>query len=216
MVAAPLTMPDGSRFAEWTMMLVHSRDVSILEGRRMESADFGTPYWKLTARTAAMTIAKADAFENFLFRASRGGATFVCPDFYRKRPRAYGETPLSGTKAIGGAFNGDATVQAITNSRQVTVAGLPAGFILKAGDLIEFNKTALVRSLHRIIADVTSGGGGTAAVQFEPPLNTAIFTTAATVRFEMPSCVAMLTDYELPKGAGAKQASFTATEAFFS
>lgn len=216
MVATPLALPPGYRFGEWTLKMVHSRDVSMLEGRRLESADFGTPYWTLTARTASMTIAKADAFESFLFQASRGGATFVCPDLYRKRPRAYGETPLSGTKAIGGAFNGSATIQTITNSRQVTVAGLPAGFVLKAGDLIEFNASALVRSLHMITANVTSGGGGQAVVKFEPPLNTTVFTTSATAQFEMPSCVMMLTEYDMPKGAGAKVATFTATEAFFS
>lgn len=217
MTSAPLVLPSGIRFAEWTLKMTHVRDAAMLETRRTETADFGTAFWTLTARTGGMTISKTDLMEDFLFRASRGGASFVCPDLFRKRPRAYGETALSGVKAIGGAaFNGSAAVQTITNSRSVTVSGLPNGFILKRGDLIEFANSALVRSLHRITADVTSGAGGTAAVAFEPPLDTGIFTTSSTVQFEMPSCVMRLSDYDLPKSAGAGQASFSATEAFFS
>lgn len=233
MASAPLSVPTGIRFGEWTLAMVHTRDASMLEGRRLETADFGTPYWSLTAKTQGMTISQADEFEDFLFRAMRPGATFVCPDLYRKRPRPYGEVPLTGTKALGGAFNGDADVHSIQNSRQVTIEGLPANFLINRGALIEFRNSALVRSLHRVTTAVQSMGGyvlpgyvepgyvlpfgdGKAVVNFEPPLNTGVFTTSSTAHLEKPSCIMMLTGYDMPKAQGSRVASFTATEAFFS
>lgn len=217
MVADPISLPSGIRFAEWTLKPVVTRDVSMLEGRRMESADFGSNSWQLSAKTAALTFRQSDDIEDFLHRALRGGATFAAPDLFRPRPRAYGTTPLSGVKAVGGgAFNGDGTVQSITNSRQVTVAGLPNGFVINRGCLVEFRKSLLCRSLHRVTTAVTSGAGGTAVLAIEGALDLGVFTTAATVHFEKPSCVMMLEDFDLPKAAGIRQATFSAREAFFS
>ncbi len=218
MVAEPLSIPDGNiRYIEWDMELVRTRDVSMLEGRMMETADFGTPYWKLSVGTDLLRSDAADDLDFFLRQASVGGQTVVAYDRYRQRPRYYGLVPLSGTKAIGGAFDGSATIQTITSGRQITVAGLPVGFVLRSGDLIEIRKSALARSLHYLTNDVTGTAGGTAVVQFNPPLNTNVFTTSSTVHFERPACVMILNQgWSLPKQRQQRRATFAATEAFFS
>ena len=223
MVAAPISIPEtGIRYIDWDMELVRTRDASQFEGRRTETADFGSPFWRLSVGTDLLHSTYADALDLFLNLASAGGQTFIAYDRYRQRPRAYGQNPISTyglVKAVGGAaFNGDATIQTITNSRQATIAGLPNGFVINAASLIEFRKTSLARSLHYVKQSVTSGAGGTAVVQFEPPLNTTVFTTGnSTAHFERPSCVMMLEGgWKLPKQRQQRRATFSATEAFFS
>lgn len=217
MVANPLALPSWLKFEEFKMRPVDTKVVSQLEGRFTETANFGTPYWALTeARTAYLTDAQIDDLEAFFHQAQRGGATFHCPDHFRLRPRAYGDVALSGTKAGGGAFNGDAVISAISNSRQVTISGLPSGFSINRGCLFEVRKTLLARSLHRVTASVVANGSGVAVVAFESPLDTGIFTTAATAHFEKPGCVMMLSEWDMPRAYGGRKATFSATEVFFS
>ena len=136
---------------------------------------------------------------------------------YRPRPRAYGSSPLSGTKAGGGAFDGSAVLQDVTSSTEIVVSGLPAGFAFNRGCLIEVNKSASVRSLHRVTADATANGSGVATVFIDLPLNTSVFTSAnSTIQLEKPSCLMMVDPgWSVPKAWSAREASFTATEVFF-
>jgi hypothetical protein len=94
-------------------------------------------------------------------QAGGDGETFLAYDVSRPRPIAHdtGE-PLFLPRAGGGVFNGEATLQEIVDSRTVVVSGLPANFQLSAGDYLEVRQSILVRSLHRIMADVTANGSG--------------------------------------------------------
>lgn len=213
MVATPLTLPSFIDFTEFKMRIVDPKDTSMLEGRRTESASFSTAYWTVTeVRTNYLEPDQIDELEAFFFQAQRGGATFVCPDFFHLRPRFYGNTPLTFGVPVGSG-----TVFSLPTTRQATITGLLPSFVIKRGDLVEFRKSTLAKSLHKIVADVTAGIGGTAVINFEPPLNTTVFNTANSVAvFERPSCVMMLTDWDIPRAHGQRYATFSAMEAFFS
>jgi hypothetical protein len=152
-------------------------------------------------------------------QASKGDTCFVCHDHFRPRPVAYAGSPLGGIRAAGGAFNGTATLQSVSNSRQIVVSGLPANFALKARDNIEIRKTANInaKSLHVIQSDVTASAGGIATIAIEYPLNSEFTSANSSVNFEKPACVMMLDQgASLRRWHGSRQASFTASERFIS
>ncbi|WP_420406907.1 hypothetical protein [Hoeflea sp.] len=214
---AVLALP-ALRFVEFDMQPVNARVRSAMLGRATESADFGTPYWRLNAaQTNALTDAEIDEADAFFTEASKGGNVFACHDYYRQRPRAYGSDPLSGVKAGGGAFDGSAELTTVTDSRTIVVSGLPDSFEVNRGCLVEVNKSSTVRSLHMVMADATANGSGVVTLTIDFPLNTTVFTAAnSTVQFEKPSCLMMLDEgWSLPKARGSRRASFSAVEVFF-
>lgn len=205
-------------FTEFDMRPVNTRVANTMLDRATETADFGTPYWRLfNAQSNHLEPDQIDEAEAFLTAASKGGNVFVCHDVFRPRPRAYGSTPLSGTKAGGGAFDGSAELTTVTSSTEIVVSGLPAGFALNRGCLVEVNKSSTVRSLHRVMADATANGSGVVTLNIDFPLDTGVFTTAnSTIQFEKPSCLMMVDPgWSVPKAWSARVASFSATEVFF-
>lgn len=204
-------------YEEFDIQPIDTRFTSPMEDRANETARFGTPFWRLfRAMTGKLTYGETDTADAFFQSASKGGTWFLCHDVYRPRPRAYGATPLSGTKAGGGAFDGTAVLAAVTNSQTINVSGLPAGFMINKSALVEIRKSDFVRSLHRVMVAATANGAGTVTLSIEFPLATGVFTTGnSIVNFERPSCLMQLgTDFSLPKSQSNRRASFTAMEGF--
>ncbi|RVJ72237.1 hypothetical protein [Sinorhizobium medicae] len=198
---------------------INPTDVSMMEGRRSEEQAAGTPFWKAHYTTNWMTPAFYGLFDAFVMKSSSRGAPFLGYDLFRPRPIAHNNgKPLSGTKAGGGAFNGDAVLQSITNTRAIVVTGLPAGFKLSPGDYVELRMSALVRSLHRIVESATANASGVVSLSIMFGLDIQHITTAATIHFEKPSCVMTMDpgSVSAPKSWAGREASFSATEMFFS
>lgn len=198
---------------------INPTDVSMMEGRLSEEQAAGTPFWKPQYTTNWMTPAFYGLFDAFVMKSSSRGASFIGYDLFRPRPIAHNNgKPLSGTKAGGGAFNGDAVLQSITSSAAIVVAGLPAGFKLSPGDYVELRMSQLVRSLHRIVENATANASGVVSLSIMFGLDTQHFTTAASVHFEKPSCVMTIDPGSVaaPKSWAGREASFSATEMFFS
>lgn len=198
---------------------INPTDVSMMEGRLSEEQAAGTPFWKAQYTTNWMTPAFYGLFDAFVMKSSSRGASFIGYDLFRPRPIAHNNgKPLSGTKAGGGAFNGDAVLQSITSSAAIVVAGLPAGFKLSPGDYVELRMSQLVRSLRRIVENATANASGVVSLSIMFGLDTQHFTTAASVHFEKPSCVMTIDPGSVaaPKSWAGREASFSATEMFFS
>lgn len=197
---------------------IRTRSTSRMLGRRTETLFRGTPFWVATYAAGKLTTAEVATFDAFNMLASDGGV-FAGYDPQRPRPIAYqGDTPLSGVKAGGGAFVGDALLQSITNSLTIVVNGLPAGFQLSKGDYVEVRKSPLVRSLHRIMAPATASGAGVVSLSIRFALDTQTFAAGNTVHFEKPACIMEMDEgsYSLPKSWPNYNVQFTATELFFS
>lgn len=195
---------------------IRPRDTSMMEGRRSEAQFFGTPYWVASYAAARLTTVEAAQFDALRMELE-DGAYLLAHDAHRPRPIIYqGSAPLSGTKAAGGAFNGDGALQSITNSRQISVSGLPAGFQLSRGDYIEIRKSENVRSLHRIMANAVANSSGIVTLSIRYGLDLGIFTLPCTVHFEKSSCIMELDpgSFSLPKSWPNYSVTFTATEFF--
>ncbi|KRD56476.1 hypothetical protein [Ensifer sp. Root278] len=219
----PVPLPkftDGRKdWAECRFDPIQPRNSDQMEGRRTESQTFGTPYWVASYVTRPLLRPEFGVMDAFMMQLDDNGQTFLAHDVFRPRPLAHDTgLPLSGTKAGGGAFNGDAVLQAITNPTTIVVSGLPAGFRLSAGDYAEIRKSQLVRSLHRIIAPATANGSGVATLTIRYGLDTGVFNTTCTVHFEKPSCTMQIDpgSYDGKKSWANRSPSFTATEVFYS
>lgn len=197
---------------------IRTRKTTRMQGRRTESLFNGTPYWVATYAAAKLTTVETALFDAFNMLASDGGV-FAAYDPHRPRPIAYQvSTPLSGVKAGGGAFNGDAILQAITDPLTVVVSDLPAGFQLSIGDYLEVRKAPLVRSLHQIMAPAVANAGGVVTVKIKFALSTQTFAPGNTVHFEKSSCIMEMDEgsFSLPKSWPINNVQFTATEMFYS
>ncbi len=217
-MADPISLP-AVGWKECTFDPVKPRSINRMEGRRTESQSFGTPYWRANYQATWLDKAKFGLMDAFMMQAGDDGDTFLGYDVFRPRPIAMDTgSPLSGTKAAGGAFNGDAYLQAITGTTQLNVGGLPAGFILSPGDYVELRMTVLKRSLHRVIAPATASSGGFVTLTVRHPVDRDHFTSSATVHFEKPSCTMQIDpdSYSGAKSWDNREPSFSATEVFVS
>ena len=219
----PILLPifgDGRKeWVECRFDPIQPRNSDQMEGRRTESQSFGTPYWVASYVTRPLLRPEFGVMDAFMMQLDDNGQTFLAHDVFRPRPIAHDNGfPLSGSKAGGGAFNGDAVLQSITNPVTIVVSGLPAGFHLSRGDYVEIRKNPLARSLHRIIAPAIANAGGVATLSIRYALDTGNFNTSCTVHFEKPSCTMQIDpgSYDGKKSWANRSPSFTATEVFFS
>lgn len=193
-------------FEEFVLNPVVRSEVSNMEGRLNEVADFGEPYWTLSAKTGFLELKEIGELEVFFMNTSKGNNTFLAHNIHQPRPAVYSE-PL--TDGVGSITN-------ITDKRQITIAGLQADLELNIGDYVEFKMSNTLRSLHRITQSVTLSGAGAGIINFEYPLNTDVFTTASEVIFEKPSCLLKLEgNPSIPKSWSGREASFSAKEYFY-
>ncbi|MDX0622438.1 hypothetical protein [Sinorhizobium medicae] len=217
-MSSPIPLPDLP-WKECSFDPISPSDVSMMEGRRTELAGFGTPYWVASFRTNFLTPTQYGIIDAFTMKVSSRGTQCLAHDVFRPRPIAYDNgRPLSGVKASGGAFNGDADVSSITDSRHIVVSGLPAGFTLIKGDYVEVRQSERVRSLHRIVEDAVASAAGVVTLSILFDLDLQHFTAAATAHFEKPSTLMAIDPGSLsaPKSWGNREAFFSATEVFFS
>lgn len=216
-MASPLVLPQVG-YTSCKFDPLRPRDVERMEGRFTEAQTFGTPFWKATYKTGWLRYDQYGLMDAFMMTAGDDGETFIAYDAFRPRPIKYDQyVPLSGTKASGGAFNGDAVLRSIIDSRNIVVDGLPAAFQLSVGDYVEVRKSPTVRSLHRITAAATSNGSGVVTLSIKYGLDTGIFTLPCTVHFEKPSCLMQIDpgSVSAPKSWEDRGFSFSATEVFF-
>lgn len=214
-MADPIELPAGIMFLTSEMRMFAVEDAARMEGRHLESVQSGFPYWKASFASQRLALSQLGRASTWLENAKRAGGLFLAHEIVRPRP--YMENlgiPLSGFKALGGAFDGTATLSLINNSRQVVVEGLPAGFQLVESDYIEFRMSNSVRSLHTISADATANASGLVVVNLTYGLDVQHFNISAVVEFEKPSCVMRVVGQPyLPKADGERRLAFEAEEA---
>jgi hypothetical protein len=108
------------------------------------------------------------------FNSMRGGTfNFLAHDAARPFPRNYPSGFAGMTRAGGGAFDGTATVTAVT-ATTIALSTLPANFVFKPADYISLVKSGKY-SLHQIMEAVNANGSGVATVTVEPPIVTSVF-----------------------------------------
>jgi len=215
-MATIIDLPDIAGWEKCRFDPIRVRTLDRMEGRRTEGMSLPTGWWTASYTPGYLFPRDMGKLDAFMMQAGDDGEVFRGYDPFRPRPiRMDTGKPLTGTKAGGGAFDGTAVLNAITNSRTVVIYGLPAGFLLSRGDYVEFRQGGL-SSLHRIMADATASGTGQVSLSIKYGLDLQNFTTAAQVRFEKPSCLMQIDpgSYDGSKSKQDRRPSFTATEVF--
>lgn len=188
-MATIIDLPCGVGLTSTRFDPIRSRKTARMEGRRTEEDVSPEFYWVASYSTPTKSLRHFGELDDFAM-AIDSGAFFRAFDTTRPRPVKYINGALSGTKAAGGAFDGTASLQSITDSRTIVVSGLPAAWQLRVGDYIELRQSPEVVSLHRVAEDVASNASGVATIKIRFALPPGIFSAGATVNFEKPSFLA--------------------------
>lgn len=179
----PVSLP-VFRSANADFRPIHPQQVARSEGRETASVEEYARWW--TAQYNITPVSNDEAWRLARFLSSR--APFVATHPLKLRPLAYLDAPLSGTKAIGGAFDGSAVINDLSDRSAPIITGLPADFQFTEGDLVEFRQSVTVRSLHMVKADTPGDQDGIVTLPLDYPVPLEV-TASATVHLEKPGCV---------------------------
>jgi len=141
--------------------------------------------WRVQVQTVALKPHAAPHAAWRAFRAKlRGGLnTFSTWDVNKRTPLAYPTATASAS--ISGGWNGTATVSALGASGALGLTGLPASYVLSAGDYIGLEEGGRY-DLYEVATSVTANGSGVVTVSVLPYLRSTIFTTSAVARLWRP------------------------------
>jgi hypothetical protein len=120
------------------------------------------------------------------YDSMRGGmGSFLAHDTARPLPVDYRVSGLSGlTRAGGGAFDGTATVAALS-AFELQLSTLPDGFSFRAGDMVGLVEGGKY-DVHRIVADAVADGSGNVTLDVYPAVNLFTFSTSAVANLDKP------------------------------
>lgn len=203
----PIPFPDGL-FSSVAFDLARFTSTNRLYGGITQVREMAEPRWTAKMTTTQLTPASLRAWRAW-WDSMRGGLrSFLAYDPAQAYPLAY-PTGFGGMGRAGipagsfrgllallhpgsdsGPFDGTASVSGLSDDDQFsfTVSGLPGGFALATGDLVEIREGD-VHGLYRLTASVTASVYGTATLSVEPRVVPGLFTPAAEANFERPSCV---------------------------
>lgn len=202
---APLTPPSsGASQQQFDILRVDYQSAEA--SGRIGGVQAGFPLWKLVWTLGNMGRDRTDAWRAFIDQVRGATRRFLAWDLGRPYPKAYLTGFAGMIRAGGGSFDGTATSwsESITadGDSQVTLHGLPVGFVMGQGDYIGFRWTAIETSVsgltwHAPVRVVTGGaadGSGNLTVTSEPPIPLAVPNTAVAYLDHPKAVMALVTD----------------------
>jgi hypothetical protein len=138
-------------------------------------AELGARVWTGRYLMAPMTFDEATAASALIDLIRAPGRAFLATDLRQRGPRG---DPLG--VILGAATPTVTATQAA--GREITIAGLPAGYVLAPGDMLSFVYATSKRALHRVVVGGVASGGGTLAwAEVIPAVRTFAGTPAVTL-----------------------------------
>lgn len=158
--------------------------------------DFGSPLWRAVYQSRSLRINELDEWRARLNTMENGLNTFLG----RSTSRCYPIDDPRGEKL------GSPTVtlaSASPNRKDIVITGIPYGYQLRVGDLIQIG----TRNLHRVVMATASEGGTTNALEIRPHIwpETMVGDTVKLVRPEcrmtiIPGSVSTMADFSTGRG----------------
>lgn len=182
----------------WEFLYVGPSKIARMEGRVTETVYDYAGYWIFSGTFKPLLNGDASKLDAFFDRPR----PFAAHHPVNCRPSAYPGDP----------FNGQAAMIDLSVRNTPQISGLPSGFRLTAGDLVEFRQSDTVRSLHRIDADAVADSAGLVSLSLKWPVPEPIVQADAVI-FERPSCVMQVQSSRRPQGSSSTY-SFEAVEVF--
>lgn len=174
--------------ASGTLDLPENVQVSTTRGGEILRAELGTRLWEAEFRLGPMTPDETASVLPMLNLLRSGAGTFMTSDPTRLFPRLDPNGWLLGSA-------GPQLASIAANSRDITISGLPAGYVLSHRDMIAFNyASGPVRyALHEVVSNrVTADAAGlTPLFEVQPPIRPGAAVGAA-ITLKKPTCKAMI------------------------
>ena len=172
---------------------------------RQGGVQAGFPLWAARFEIDRSDPVSADIWRAFLLRLRGRTRSFYGWDPTRRRPINY-RFGFGGLVRAGSAtpFTGSALTwsQAINadGDAEITLTGLPAGFVIGIGDYLGFKWDASGasagsyerRTVARAVLPVVANGAGQAVMIVEPPVDPLVVPPGAIAHFDDPACVMRL------------------------
>lgn len=172
-------------------------EINQTAGGEQLSAQIGPQLFTGTVTLGTMTRAEASTPDVLLDALGRPGASFLAYDTRRPNPLA------DPTGAILGA-----TVPVISaliaGNREISLSGLPPGYVLSRGDYLAWSYDGGRRALHRVLEPVTASAGGVAASFEVSPALRPGSAVGAQVTLRRAACIAKLQTGSVQKGASRR------------
>lgn len=159
-----------------------SRTTSV--GGKIFSTQRGRPKWRATLQTVPLTRSQSQELEAWWTDQLVGMNTTLLSNAEKAYPVRYPNGFAGLTRATGGAFDGTATTSSLTPTT-IGLQGLPANFVLEAGDLVGLEEAGRY-GLFQLKSAATAIASGTLTIDVHPQINTTAFSLAATANFASP------------------------------
>jgi hypothetical protein len=187
------------------------QELSRTAGGSTQAKDFGTPLWRANFATAPIALMDVGPAEAALISLNGSTGSFLAHDIRRPYPQGYADGVFSDTGTIGALDGG--------NLFMMSLADLPVGFQLTAGDYLGFSYGARPsRALHMVMAAPPAADalGDTASFEVFPAIRPGALVGAA-VTLKKPTCEMILEPGQAPpttQGMVASAVSFGGIQIF--
>ena len=175
------------RVEEVTFRLSHPQEHTRLGDGTVISASLGASLWTGTIRLAQANHPRHAQMEALIGLMDQPGASFLCHDPRQIAPASDPTGVILGSRTV--------TIHSVAgNMRELRLTGLPAGYVLSAGDMLGFQYgTNPVRyAIHRVVIGGTASSSGlTPMLELVPNLRPGA-AAGLTVSLIRPACKARL------------------------
>ncbi|MFG1184364.1 hypothetical protein [Xanthobacter aminoxidans] len=211
-ISYPRSFPAGAGFITVDFKLGDLSVQNTLENGAIQVMEMGEALWSATFTTFEMTMADRQRWQAWALTL-RLGKPFYAYDPEKVYPTAYGASVLNLTRAGGGAYDGTATLAAVT-AKTVQLTGLPNGYKASAGDMLSFPWNGGT-ALHMVVEDATASGSGGVTLTVAPPVRLSpLPSISSTVQLVQPVCVMKLKPgtFSAPAGFQPQSVTFEAVQ----
>jgi hypothetical protein len=172
--------------ANQTMWLPDQSEYNRTGGGEQLGADRGERLWQGEIEIGRLRRSEAGLIETRLDLLNQAGRAFHVYD--SRRPNPFSDPNLA---VLGGIFPTIFSLEA--DPRDLRLAGLPAGYVLTAGDYLSFLYASTRMALHRVVpSTVVAAGDGTTPVFEVAPAIKPGATTGTAVRLSQAFCKAVI------------------------
>ena len=174
--------------ASGTLDLPENVQTSTTRGGEILRAELGTRLWEAELRLGPMTPDETANVLPMLNLLRSGAGTFLTSDPTRLFPRLDPTGQRLGSSA-------PKLASIAPNARDITISGLPSGYVLSRRDLVAFTYgTGPVRyALHEVVTSTATANasGVTGTIEVQPPIRPGAAVGAA-ITLKKPTCKAVI------------------------
>lgn len=152
-LVVPRDLTTSVRWRRPRLKLMRRQELSRTAGGEMQSKDLGPALWRASYRSVSLSLDQADAvMADFDSLAGAVHPFYLHPAPRRRPAAASSDAELSGASV---------TVASIgANNDTLALAGLPASFVMAAGDFLSIETAAGGREFHRLVRGAVADGTG--------------------------------------------------------